>query len=79
MKGKFFSILPIAIGVNGHPLLCKNTLKCSVSSEDMASNISDNLVDLIGNEVVDFRKEAIASIETLGISPAKINENVSLS
>ena len=35
------------------------------------------MVDLIGNEVVEFSKEAVASIETMGVSPAQINGKVS--
>ena len=35
------------------------------------------MVDLIGNEVVEFSKEAVASIETMGVSPAQINSKVS--
>ena len=39
--------------------------------------VADNLVDLIGNEVVEFSKEAVASIETMGVSPAQINSKIS--
>ena len=43
------TIIPIAIGVNGYPLLCKNTLTCSNVSDDLKENISKNCVTLIND------------------------------
>jgi hypothetical protein len=44
-----FSIIPIAIGVNGYPLLCRNNLKCLDVSADVKSSISDNCVTLLND------------------------------
>lgn len=44
-----FSIIPIAIGVNGYPLLCRNNLKCTNVSGDVKSSISENCVTLLND------------------------------
>lgn len=47
-----FSIIPIAIGVNGYPLLCNNSLVCSNISSDLKSSISNNCVTLLNDTAI---------------------------